>query len=68
MNERVSVEAVQESLDKLVRFSREAPAKLRPRTRKYWFAAALGVLLLAAAVAAWWSWGAGSPTQTPGPR
>ncbi|MGA7426326.1 MAG: efflux RND transporter periplasmic adaptor subunit, partial [Rhodoplanes sp.] len=66
MNERVSAETVQETPDKLVQFPREAPprpAKLRTRTRTYWFIAALGTLLLVAAVAGWWSWGTSSPTQ-----
>ncbi|MEZ5891005.1 MAG: efflux RND transporter periplasmic adaptor subunit [Xanthobacteraceae bacterium] len=65
MNERVSAETVQERPDKLVQFPRETPPpkKLGPRTRTYWFIAALGALLLVAAVAGWWSWGTSSPTQ-----
>jgi HlyD family secretion protein len=66
MNERVSAETVQERPDKLVQFPREAPpppAKHRPKNRTYWFIAALGALLIVAAIATWMSWETGSPAR-----
>jgi HlyD family secretion protein len=66
MNERVTAEAVEpETPDKLVQFPREAaPApQLRPRYRKPWLAGGLLVLLIAAGIAAWTSWGAHAPAH-----
>ena len=66
MNERVTAEAVEpETPDKLVQFPREAaPApQLRPRYRKPWLAGGLLVLLIAAGIAAWMSWGAHAPAH-----
>ena len=66
MNERVSAETVQERPDKLVQFPREAPpppAKHRPKNCTYWFIAALGALLIVAAIATWMSWETGSPAR-----
>lgn len=65
MDERVTAEAVEpETPDKLVQFPREAaPApQLRPRYRKGWLAGGL-LVLIAAGIAAWMSWGARAPAQ-----